>query len=396
MKWLLLTLPLLAVITLGACDDAGPLDPADDAVTHEVLLDAVRAGPSVLSVMSWNVYVGADLTQLLAADPTRIACAVADVYGDVLATDFGARAVAIADQIEAHQPHVVGLNEVSTFDFQHGFFHEDLVFMDVLMDELTARGLQYDAPVAARSTNFQITLPISYDLAECAPQDGLSYTEYDVLLVRRDVELDDAAHGNFSVPLPLPYGLPPKYSGWAYVDIEHKALPYRVFTTHLEPADTGPCATDNSGLLFIHGEQASDLMDILDDDTWTHPVILTGDLNSDASGCTTDTYPDLIEAGFVDAWDIGRPRGNGFTSNQDADLLNATSELWHRIDFILYRDDFTTRTGNFRGSSHAGLVGAEQTDRVVSSATGPTLLLWPSDHAGVVADLRIAPGRGQQ
>ncbi|MGB5301982.1 MAG: hypothetical protein WBP17_02400, partial [Gemmatimonadota bacterium] len=145
MKWLLLTLPLLAVITLGACDDDGLLGPTSDsaATTDEVMLDAVRAGSPALNVMTWNIYVGADLNQLLAGDPARIACGVADVYGDVLATDFEERAVAIADQIERHRPHVIGLNEVSTFDFLYGFFHPDLVFLDILMDELQDRGLNY-------------------------------------------------------------------------------------------------------------------------------------------------------------------------------------------------------------------------------------------------------------
>jgi len=388
MKWPLLALPLAAVITLGACQDSDPLGPTDLATENaEIQLDAVRAGPSLLSVMSWNIYVGADLTQLLAiSDPSQIACGVAAVYGDVLATDFGARAVAIADQIEIHAPHVIGLNEVSTFDFVFETIpgHPDLVFLDVLMDELQSRGLEYSAPVNARSTNFQIALPISY-AADCAAQDLLSYTEYDVLLVRVGVEMTGSGHGNFAQPLPLPFGLDPKYSGWAYVDIEHKALPYRVFTTHLEPADTGPCETEDPGLLFVHTEQAGDLLDVLDDSPY--PTVLTGDLNSDASGCTTPTYPDLIDDGFVDAWNVGRPLGPGFTSNQSADLQNSESELWHRIDFILYRDDFTASTGEFRGSSQADLVGEEQADRTASG-------LWPSDHAGVVADLRIAPGRG--
>ena len=38
------------------------------------------------------------------------------------------------------------------------------------------------------STNFQIALPISY-AADCAAQDLLSYTEFDVLLVRDGVEM---------------------------------------------------------------------------------------------------------------------------------------------------------------------------------------------------------------
>ena len=388
MKKLLIPVLLIGSLAPGACDDQSPLGPTDAAFTAD------RAGSPALTVMSWNIYVGADLTQLLAIqDPGQIACGVRAVYEDVLATDFGARAVAIADQIEAFRPHVIGLNEVSTFDFVYETipFLADLEFLAVLRAELASRGLDYDAPVDARSTNFQITLPISY-AGDCEPQDLLSYTEYDVLLVRGDVPWSEADNGRFAQPLPLPFGLDPKYSGWASIDIEHKALPYRVFATHLEPADTGPCATDEPGLLFVHSAQAAELRTILDGSP--HPTILTGDLNSDASGCTTSTYPDLLDDGFVDAWDIGRPRGNGYTSNQDADLRNASSKLWHRIDFVLYRDEFTAAGGGFRGAVHVERVGEEASDRVQSSATGSPVLLWPSDHAGVVADLRIAPGLG--
>ena len=389
MKWLLFTLPLMTVLTLGACDDAGPFDPTERSTTDEVMLDAVRAGSPALDVMTWNIYVGADLNQLLAGDPSRIGCGVADIYGDVLATDFQSRAVAIADQIEAHRPHVVGLNEVSTFEFRFGFFHDNLVFLDILMDELADRGMDYVAPVEARSTNFQITLPISYDEVTCADQDALSYTEYDVLLVRGDVEVDDVDNGNFAVPLPLPYGLPAKYSGWASVDIRHKDLPYRVFSTHLEPADIGPCTID-SQLIQVHGAQAGELMGLLD--ASPYPTILTGDLNSDASGCTTNTYPDLIAAGFADAWIVGGGAGSGFTSNQDDDLRNAASELFHRIDFILYRDGPEASKPAFQNAADVELVGEDPADRINTSFGYD---VWPSDHAGVVANLSIAPGMGQ-
>jgi len=387
MKRLLLTLSVVVALASGACDDDGPLGPDSPSFSTG------RAGPSALSVMTWNVYVGADLTQLLGVEyDWQVPCAVNDVWEDVVATDFPARAVAIADQIEASAPHVIGLNEVSTFDFAVDD-SKDLVFLDVLEAELASRGLAYAVPVdpttfePAVSTNFQVQLPIVFGECPVQPTEAITYTEYDVILLRDDVSYTGANHDNFEQPLPLP--LPggvtlPKFSGWASVDIEHKDLPYRVFTTHIEPADTGPCQTD-AVLLFIHTEQAGELMQELDNSPY--PVILTGDLNSDASGCTTPTYPSLIGDGFVDAWTLGRPLGDGFTSNQADDLLNGASALWHRIDFILYRDAFTTRTGQFRGSSHAELVGEEQADRTPGG-------LWPSDHAGVVADLRIAPGRG--
>jgi hypothetical protein len=376
---------LLLALALGACEDGGPLDPANSPSWDAAAFDADRAGSPALGVMSWNIYVGADLNQLLAiADPSQIACGVAGVWADVRATDFASRAEAIVDQIEASNPHVIGLNEVSTFDFLYNSVDDDLVFLDILTAELDSRGLDYSVPADAVSTNFTIQLPISY-APNCEIHDAITYTEYDVLLVRDDVPVLDSNHGNFAMPLPLPLpgGDLPKFSGWASVDITLKSLPYRIFTTHLEPADTGPCDTGNPGLLYIHNEQANELRSIVAGSEY--PVVLMGDLNSDASGCTTDTYEILLGDGFVDAWTIGKPLGRGYTSNQDDDLLNAASELSHRIDFVLYRDAFTAEKGVFRGSSHAFLVGEDRADKTSGG-------LWPSDHAGVVAELRIAPG----
>ena len=392
MKWFLFTLPLMAALTIGACDDAGPFDPAGNAATTDaVLLDAVRAGSPALDVMTWNIYVGADLNQLLdVGSMEELPCAVYGVWSDVVATEFSTRAEAIADQIALHRPHVIGLNEVSTFDFAVNN-SLDLVFLDVLQAEIQARGLSY--AVGAVSTNFYVPgMPIAFtDACPAAPTDQLSYTEYDVLLVRDDVTTTAANNGNFSIPLTidLPGGITlPKYSGWAYVDVEHKALPYRVFATHLEPADVAPCYVYEP-LRPVHESQAGELMDLLD--ASPYPTILTGDLNSDASGCTTDTYPDLIAAGFADAWIVGGGAGSGFTANQDDDLRNAASELFHRIDFILYRDGPEAVKPAFQSAADVELVGEDPADRINTSFGYD---VWPSDHAGVVANLSIAPGMG--
>lgn len=398
MKRLFVPLPVLAVLTIVACEDGGPVGPRSEIAPAEGLaLGVERAGPGALGVMTWNIYVGADLTQLLAAGSlAEVPCVVNDVWDDVLATDFEARAEAIVDQIEIHRPHVIGLNEVSTFDFAYNT-STDLVFLAVLQAELVSRGLSYSVPVdpststPAASTNFQVTLPIEYGACPSAGDDALTYIEYDVILVRDDVSVTGAENGNFTQPLPLPLpggGTLDKYSGWASVDIVHKGLPYRVFATHPEPADVAPCTTD-PGMEYIHDAQVAELMGVLD--ASPHPTVLLGDLNSDATGCTTDTYPDLIEDGFVDAWLLGRPRGEGFTANQSADLQNPTSALFHRIDFVLYRDAFTAETGRFQGSARVDIVGEEPGDRVLTALSD---LVWPSDHAGVVAMLRMAPGLG--
>jgi endonuclease/exonuclease/phosphatase family metal-dependent hydrolase len=102
------------------------------------------------------------------------------------------------------------------------------------------------------------------------------------------------------------------------------------------------------------------------------PVIYVGDLNSPADGTGT-TYNNAIAAGFVDAWSQAGV-GDGSTCCQADDLLNPNSMLSSRIDFILFRGDFTVRS--------VDVVGEDPANRTPSG-------LWPSDHAGVVATLRL-------
>ena len=62
-----------------------------------------------------------------------IALAVTALFQDVVATDFPTRAGAIADQVALHNPQVIGLNEVSTFDFASTPGIE-LDYLAILMD----------------------------------------------------------------------------------------------------------------------------------------------------------------------------------------------------------------------------------------------------------------------
>jgi endonuclease/exonuclease/phosphatase family metal-dependent hydrolase len=208
----------------------------------------------------------------------------------------------------------------------------------------------------------------------------------DVILVRSDIEYSNEQAGNFGAVLPIAVGGQPlgKPSGWASVDLTVKGLPYRIVNSHLEAADIAPGVVDPA-LAGLQAAQASELLGLAD--ASPYPVILMGDLNSAADGSSTATYQDILDAGFVDAWMVGKPRGDGFTSGQDPDLRNPISKLHHRIDFIFYRDDRTREGGPFRGSIHVERVGEEEADRTVTG-------MWPSDHAGVFAALRMAPGVG--
>lgn len=97
------------------------------------------------------------------------------------------------------------------------------------------------------------------------------------------------------------------------------------------------------------------------------------DFNSKGDGTGTPTYSKIIDAGFIDAWNI-RGKGNGFTCCQAENLLNQVSLLDERLDLVLFRGDFKVKD--------IELVGNSQNDRTLSG-------LWPSDHAGVVATLKL-------
>lgn len=383
-----LILPVLVLgLALSGCDRdslTGPNAPS---------LDEDRADSPALDVMTWNVYVGARVEDLLLVqDPTQIPLAVAQLFGKVQATNFAERAEAIVDQIERATPHVIALQEITLFRYQSpGDFlignptpatAPILDYLEILSQALQNRGLSYTP--AAMSTNFDIELPIVN--FNTGGLDDIRLTDFDVILVRDDVQWQNPQNDNFDAELEIQLG--PftifKPSGWASVDITLKDLPYRFVNTHLEPADIAPGVVDPD-LADLQAAQLAELLDVVDGSPY--PLVMVGDFNSDDDGSTTATYGDVIDAGFVDAWLIGPPRGVGYTSNQDPELLNPVSQLFHRIDFVFYRDEFTDGTGHFQGTAMAEVVGEEQGDRTPSG-------LWASDHAGVNVSLYIAPGLG--
>ena len=113
------------------------------------------------------------------------------------------------------------------------------------------------------------------------------------------------------------------------------------------------------------------------------PVILVGDLNTDAYGQSTATYGDFAASGWTDAWGN---RAKGYTCCQTEDLFTWPSILDRRVDLILMNGDFGLGPRGFEGGVQSWIVGNKGSDRTSDG-------LWPSDHAGVVAALRPHPSR---
>ncbi|AUH44675.1 hypothetical protein CXR04_02715 [Streptomyces sp. CMB-StM0423] len=323
-----------------------------------------------VGVATYNVYLGADLKPLFDAGSQAELVARADeVYAAMEATDFRERAAALAELLAARAPDVVGLQEVARWE--RGPAGGELTvrydFLRLLLDELAARGTPYRA--VAANDNFTGRMPVS--AAEEA-----RFTDRDVIVVRDGPpasrpRTSRAASAAYDAKVTLPSRIPglsfevPR--GWSSVDVTVRGGTFRFATTHLEAFGTPD----------VRAAQARELAAALAGSP--HPVVLTGDFNSRPTD-TSGAYGILAEAGYADVWTAagGDPEG-GWTAGQSGSLL-AGDELSHRIDHVLYEPDGVRAVA-------AEVVGDREADR--SAPTG----FWPSDHAGVVAELRLGGGR---
>jgi len=376
------TLPLVALalsLLPAACRDS------DLPTAGEFLETPVVAEPAALStgghlkVLTRNMYMGGDVGLVFAADfsnPTAVVAAATQVWGQVQASNFPERAEALADEIRDARPHFVGIQEIPRFVILDQTFNPIGVqdHLGMLLEALD--GLPYS--VAAVQDATVAVMPVMLP-------GGLHYVQFTdriAALVREDLEVDGVSQGTYQAHYQMGPDLDLK-RGWIRVTAELAGVPYNFVTTHLEGQSLAP----------IQAGQAQELIQSVTAGL-QGVTILMGDLNSDAEGgpgvpSWTPTYETLLAAGFQDTWEIDHPEPThiGFTCCQDKDLLNPVSELEERIDFILLRPgDHTGNQDRLPGSIHVEIVGGENGDQ--TSASG----LWPSDHAGLLARLRIPSG----
>ena len=67
-----------------------------------------------IKVASYNLYVGASIFRVFDPPACGVPQAVFDIHSIIQQTDFPVRAEAIADEIAQLEPHVIGLQEVTT------------------------------------------------------------------------------------------------------------------------------------------------------------------------------------------------------------------------------------------------------------------------------------------
>jgi endonuclease/exonuclease/phosphatase family metal-dependent hydrolase len=346
---------LSAVLLAVGCSDS-PTEPGSKAL----FADELEGGAGKVGVVTRNLYVGTDVDAVIAAlagggDPQPALIQAIQTLGQ---TNFPARAAAIADEIARTRPHAVGLQEVSQIDLVLPPFgvdiHQD--FLPTLLAELRRRGLpQYE--VAAQVKNIEAT-----------PFPGVSLVDYDALLVdTRRVKVGATAAQNFSANLGnVAPGVILK-RGWVSAAVTIRGTELTLASTHLESGNA-------PGLDQLRAGQMQELVASLDQ---SKPAVLMGDLN-DSPGSLM--YQVLAGAGFVDVWITLHPGVSGNTCCHLTDLSNPIPNLTQRIDYVFARG---SEQSPARLAGEIQLLGAVATDRI--SGLG----IWPSDHAGLSAQLRL-------
>ncbi len=384
-------------------------------------------------------------------DPSAIPNAVAEIFRTVLYTNFQARAEAIADEIAKSKPDLIGLQEVSTFYKQtpgDSFLPTptpatDVVidFYEVLNNALVARGLYY---TAYTTTNADVEVPMA------DPEAGAPYYLSDVRMVDHDVILVKTGHDsqevlldNYTWNLFLDIAGSTVYftRGFGVVDVNIKGTPFRFVNTHLEVA-----SSEGSVFRFFQSVQMQELLGILDTlaalDPEPVPLIMVGDFNSSPEHlpgtalvpglgempyvppyllATDSSYmlsinPDYSGREYADTWLLQeKPKKFKYqpTATQEAGGFGQTISLIY--NFFNQLLTYTTYTSGFEEEindpedtlesridlvflnagdlelkkSQCEVVGNEPIDMVENLPDHPGEYLWPSDHAGVVAELML-------
>jgi hypothetical protein len=393
----LLIAAMVAAVLLASGAAFSQSAPAGDSNSSSLSQDLCRGMPPTsapdLPIMTRNLYLGANLDPVVEAvrtgPPEDVFDAVSDAWAMIERTNFPKRAELLADEINKDKPMLVGLQEVSLYrtgTFQDPTPAEEVKYdyLEILLGELNKRELHYEAVVETENydAEFSGDTDTRPEPENFHPQD-IRLTDRDVILARTDLpksqlKLSNAQTANFATNASFPIGDTGQsftlFRGWGSVDAKVEDGTFRFINTHLEP-ESNP---------VVNAIQVAQGNEILNGPAETNlPVILAGDFNSRADGPRppgTQTYDNLIGAGFKDAWSVTHPGELGYTWGHQEDLRNTTVNFDRRIDLVLFRDG---RREDGLCASGADIVGDVLLD---PNASGP---LWPSDHAGVVATLRV-------
>ncbi len=338
----------LVLVLPAVTTSAAAADPADGNQAHRFI-----------TVMTQNLDEGTDFTPLFtASSPADFVAASTAIFNEVVASDIPARAGLVAHEIAIAEPDVVSVQEASLWQWQSSAGPASIDALTALEQALAADGAHY-AVVSA--------LDEFSGAALVSGTGQVSFLDRDALLVRTDeppghLRVSNVQTGHYATVLSAPTvaGTVTIPRGWISADLTIQGRTVRVVATHLESFSA--TVQQAQGAELVAGPASSSL-----------PVIIAGDLNTGplaSGGFVTPTYQQILNGGFVDTWPVTNPGVPGLTNAFHAEDPYGPSVPDKRIDLVLVK-------GNLQPMSDT-LLG-----------TSPVDGLWPSDHAGVIATVRI-------
>jgi endonuclease/exonuclease/phosphatase family metal-dependent hydrolase len=335
-----------------------------------------RKKPIDVTVMTRNVYLGGDISKPIGKAGDEFVRANTEVWDTVRETRFPARAPLLAREIRRTKPDLIGLQEVALWRRGPDGVNDGTAtrartvvydFLRILQRRLRQAGMRYRVGAVQREADVEGPTSYGYDVR---------LTMRDAVLVRkrRGLRVRRGFGDNFTARFPVttPAGTYEVVRGWAAVDASFRGRRFRFVNTHLE-AFLGPVRQAQASELVAPGGPANH----------ERPVILVGDFNSDPTGADMGDpvpYGTLTSFGFRDTWTQANPGAPGHSCcmNQENIKDPPPAPFDHRIDHIFTKPRFrVTRTR---------IVGGDARNRTASG-------LWPSDHGGHVATLRLGRPR---
>jgi hypothetical protein len=338
--------------------------------------------PRRVRVATRNLGLGARLYGFVDTETRSIdAEAVYDRYRQVRASAPAARMRAMAAGVADDLPAVVGLQEAARIrrgpnDYTGGsepnagtaVFDFLALFREGLARELDRYDFDVGYELAAVSDNVDEEFPAEGPDGE---RFDVRLGDRDAVLVRDDLTVEGTETGTFglNVTAPLDDGTQVSVErGYALAALELAGAPFTFATTHLAV-----------GSRVVREAQAAELSAALAD---RESVVLAGDLNTTPDGDRSAAYRRLVDGGLTDAWAATRDEP-GPTCCQNPQLRNDGARLGVRIDHVM--------TGGAATPLRVRRRDIDPESRVTASTPDGEVDLWPSDHAGVVADVRIEP-----
>jgi endonuclease/exonuclease/phosphatase family metal-dependent hydrolase len=310
--------------------------------------------PERVSVATYNLYLGADLSILLGErSESEVRDNLDEVVRQLLATAFPQRAGLVAQALAEHDVDLVGLQEVCCWTVGGEQVWD---FTALLLAALREHGADFE--VVSEVSTFAGEGELPPDPGSGSGPVPVHVRGSNVVLRRTDsrVVVLESAHGLFEEAHEMHSLGTRRVSiarGWCGVRCRVGEHTVGFVDTHTEAYDSSSRDRQRDELLAACSAWDGD------------PLLVVGDFNA---------TPDRVgmPEGFVDAWSVnsGDP---GWTCCQDGDLANEQSRLSERIDYVWVRGAEVVS---------AALLG---TDPDVRRAAGT----WPSDHAGVHAVVEL-------